>query len=266
MARARSIKPGFFKNEKLAELPMAARLLFAGLWTIADRSGRLEDRPKRIKAEVFPYENQSVPKLLAALSESGFIERYSLNGCDYIAIPTWDRHQNPHKNEVKSTIPAPEQHCAASDKIGTTPADSLNPEPLTLNSESGATPIRAAARLPLDEWVERLYGRHPKKRGKPLVEAACVAILNKCRAAGRDALALFQQIDRIHAPWCASEDWTKENAKYCPQLAVWLSDEGWTAGPPARASPATDHGPDTPSEMAVWRREQAERIARGEEC
>ncbi len=135
MARARSIKPGFFKNEKLADLPVAARLLFAGLWTIADRAGRLEDRPKRIRAEVFPYDNHNIVKLLDSLCGAGFIVRYRANGCDYIAIPTWDKHQNPHKNEVESTIPAPEYSGAPSDKSGTTPADSLNPEPDSLNPE-----------------------------------------------------------------------------------------------------------------------------------
>ena len=45
MARARNIKPGFFKNELLVGLPYEYRLLFIGLWTIADRDGRFEDRP-----------------------------------------------------------------------------------------------------------------------------------------------------------------------------------------------------------------------------
>ncbi len=50
--RARGIKPAFFKNEELAELGTVAQLLFIGLWCLADREGRLEDRPKRIGAEV----------------------------------------------------------------------------------------------------------------------------------------------------------------------------------------------------------------------
>jgi hypothetical protein len=55
VARSRNIKPGFFLNDELAECEPLARILFAGLWCIADREGRLEDRPKRIKAEVLPY-------------------------------------------------------------------------------------------------------------------------------------------------------------------------------------------------------------------
>ena len=47
MARSRNIKPSFFMNEDIIELPYEARLLFIGLWTLADREGRLENRPKK---------------------------------------------------------------------------------------------------------------------------------------------------------------------------------------------------------------------------
>ena len=50
--RARNLKPGFFQNEYLADLPPLARILFCGLWCSADRNGRLEYRPKKIKAEI----------------------------------------------------------------------------------------------------------------------------------------------------------------------------------------------------------------------
>lgn len=39
MARARNIKPGFFTNDELVELPFEVRSLFIGLWAIADREG-----------------------------------------------------------------------------------------------------------------------------------------------------------------------------------------------------------------------------------
>ena len=57
MARARNIKPGFFDNEILGELPALTRLLFIGLWCLADREGRLQDRPKRIKKELLGYDD-----------------------------------------------------------------------------------------------------------------------------------------------------------------------------------------------------------------
>ena len=50
MARSRNIKPSIMANEELAELEPLSRLLFIYLWMLADKAGRLEDRPKRIAA------------------------------------------------------------------------------------------------------------------------------------------------------------------------------------------------------------------------
>ena len=73
MARARNIKPGFYKNEDLAECSPWARLIFPGLWMLADREGRMEDRPKRIKGELLPYDSIDVDPLLEELARWGFI-------------------------------------------------------------------------------------------------------------------------------------------------------------------------------------------------
>ena len=51
MARSRNIKPSLFKNEVLGVADPLYTILFEGLWVLADREGRLEDRPLRIKAE-----------------------------------------------------------------------------------------------------------------------------------------------------------------------------------------------------------------------
>src|SRR6266852_6829814 len=107
MARARMLKPGFFLNEDLAELPPLVRILYAGLWTIADRAGRLEDRPKRIKKAVLPYDKVDVDVALTKLEESHFVVRYEGNGNRYVCIPAFLKHQYPHKKEPPSTIPAP---------------------------------------------------------------------------------------------------------------------------------------------------------------
>lgn len=139
MARARNIKPSFFTNEDLVELPFEDRLLFIGLWTLADREGRLEDRPKRIKMAVFPADNVDVDSSLARLAKSRFITRYEARGIACIQVLNFAKHQNPHVREAASelpsigenetsTVPAQCQHSAS-------PADSLNP--YSLNPESG---------------------------------------------------------------------------------------------------------------------------------
>ena len=107
MARSRNIKPGFFKNEDLAELSFETRLLFIGLWTVADREGRLEDRPKRIRVELFPYDNVDVESMINDLENSGFLFRYRASNKDYLQINNFIKHQNPHYREVASEIPPP---------------------------------------------------------------------------------------------------------------------------------------------------------------
>jgi hypothetical protein len=112
--RARNIKPGFFKNPELAECPVEARLLFAGLWCLADREGRLEDRPKLIKMEVFPADSFDVDKLLNVLQENGLIHRYVIRDLGAmhegeircIQVLAFHKHQHPHQKEPPSTLPA----------------------------------------------------------------------------------------------------------------------------------------------------------------
>jgi len=113
VVRARNIKPGFFLNEDLADIEAPwGRILFAGLWCMADREGRLKDRPRRIKAEVFPYDEKlpSVEKILTQLAAKRFILRYSTEGDKFIQINKFKSHQNPHNTERQSTIPSPPIH------------------------------------------------------------------------------------------------------------------------------------------------------------
>ena len=177
MARARNIKPGFFKNEILGVADPLYSLLFEGLWVLADRSGRLEDRPLRIKGEVFPYrDGLNVDAMLNWLESNGFIRRYTAQGKKCILVLEFVKHQNPHKNETESELPAPSDELTQPEEIGTvteiigsTRADSLSsdsliPDPPILNSvaiATGGDAAKPAADLTKDElW----------KAGKSLLE------------------------------------------------------------------------------------------------
>jgi len=108
MARARNIKPGFYTNEDLAECSVWARYIFPGLWMMADREGRLEYRPKKIKGELLRFDEQAAEPLLEELRRWGFIEIYEVAGRSYIQILTFHKHQNPHHRESESEIPPPQ--------------------------------------------------------------------------------------------------------------------------------------------------------------
>lgn len=137
MARARNIKPGFFTNEELVELPYEYRLLFIGLWTIADKEGRLECRPKKIKMEVFPADNVDIQDGLNQLEARGFLVSYDVNGSKYIEICNWHKHQSPHHTEKSSVIPPRhngEITVSSQKQYGGNPPDSLIPDSLIPDS------------------------------------------------------------------------------------------------------------------------------------
>jgi hypothetical protein len=116
--RARNIKAEFFINEELAELSYECRLLYIGLWCYADREGRFEWRPKRIKAEIFPYDNKVVIEaLLLALTDHGLVITYHDDGKTYAYIPTFKKHQRPHPHEGVSKCPAPSQENQCHDMV-----------------------------------------------------------------------------------------------------------------------------------------------------
>lgn len=161
MARARNIKPGLYKNEELAECSIWARLIFPGLWMLADREGRLEDRPKRIKGELLAFDSQDVDPLLNELQAHGFLVRYQNEDGSFIQISKFSAHQKPHYSEKESVIKPPilqesrrhdepvipensgELRKEGVIKRGSQPPDSLIPD--SLIPDTGKEPVPSSA-------------------------------------------------------------------------------------------------------------------------
>lgn len=201
--RSRNVKPGLFKNEDLAEMGSDTMILFEGLWCLADREGRLEDRPKRIKAEVFPYRepDPGVDEALSRLCQGGFINRYEVGGNRYIHVINFLKHQNPHPRESKSIIPAPYEKdipghgqgvaeevprtdqgdsCKSGLPSDVLIPDSLNPDVLIPDVQGGAgetaeeedsppfDSVRPAEpEKPKDELLEKPENEEPRRESAP---------------------------------------------------------------------------------------------------
>ncbi|WP_233866710.1 hypothetical protein [Paraburkholderia adhaesiva] len=111
MPRSRTVKGGFFRSPDIQHTPVDCRLLFISLWTQADRDGRLEDLPSKIRDEAFPYDfditEQHVDDLLNILDHRDLILRYVVEGRPLIFITKWKTHQHPHPKEAKSELAPP---------------------------------------------------------------------------------------------------------------------------------------------------------------
>ena len=99
------MKPTFFHDVDLIELPPLSRLLFVGLWCWSDREGRLVDNHRQIKHDILPMDDCDVDALLSDLARKLFIFRYNVAGKAFIQIRNFHKHQNPHHKEAVSEIP-----------------------------------------------------------------------------------------------------------------------------------------------------------------
>lgn len=176
MPRSRNIKYSFFLNDQLAEIEPIGRLFFIGLWTIADFRGGIEWRPKKIKAEILPYDECDISEIAINLDKNGFIRFYSNGEKTYLKITNFTLHQNPHKNEKLKGSDIPEytedmrqaidfegltinrdKTGGNHDENGTAPADScfLIPDSCSLSiGETSPNPTKKpkrGTRLP-DDW------------------------------------------------------------------------------------------------------------------
>jgi hypothetical protein len=107
MARMRSLRPDFFLREDMADVSLEAHFLLGGLAVLADRDGRLLDRPRTIKAQVSPFRDIDVEKALGELVAAGVVARYSAGGKAVLALLTWEEDQTPHPKETSLGLPPP---------------------------------------------------------------------------------------------------------------------------------------------------------------
>lgn len=196
--RARSIKPGICDNEVLGTADPFYTLLFERLWMIADREGRLEDRPLRIKAQAFPYrDGLDVEPMLAWLTQNGFIARYEAEGKRLIQILAFLKHQSPHKHEQESALPpmAVDGTTKVSMPANQGSADyALTPSSLTPDSGLRTADCSALATSPPAEVDQpraaplALAGRQPTPEGEMAV-------------ALRDLGVVVRSIDPVLIAW-----------------------------------------------------------------
>lgn len=219
--RARNLKPGFFQNEQLAELPIEARLLFAGLWCMADREGRLEDRPKRIKMAIFPADMIDVEPLLRGLADQKLIVRYLVGGVAYLWIPRFMEHQNPHPHERASVIPPcpAEQMFHDEPKAVTCNDMSRQSNTLVLSSRADSlNPESSISDRERDRFAE-FWLAYPRK----LQKAAAKRTWARKKLDSQADHILAHLAERVRS----DAQWLRDGGQFIPYPATWLNADGW---------------------------------------
>lgn len=236
MSRSRNIKPAFFKNEDLVELGFDVRLLFIGLWTLADREGRLEDRPVKIKMELFPADSVDIDSGLAALHSKGFIKRYQVEGKRYLQINAFAKHQNPHPKEAASVIPDSSLATVVPEEVTEITRQATEIPELAQLIPSSLIP----SSLPPIKAIDRQADRFPEFwecQIRKVERKQCEAIWKK--------RSLNLQADVI-IPAAKAYNASIEDVKFCKHPATWLNGECWND----EILPRQNAPPPKPSKLA----------------
>lgn len=106
MARIRTIKPDFFRHEGLQDLEADnpgsyIMLTFAGLWTICDKEGRFEWRPRIIKLDILPFLDFDMEDTLMLLQRFSYVSQYEIDGKIYGLVHEFKKHQRINGKEAQ---------------------------------------------------------------------------------------------------------------------------------------------------------------------
>ena len=109
MARKRMIDPGIWQSEDFGKLSNLAKIIFIGLFSLADDEGRGRANPTYLKSSLFPYNEDmrsaDVEKALYEISLNMSVIFYSCDGSNYYSLLSWDTFQKIDK-ATDSKIPA----------------------------------------------------------------------------------------------------------------------------------------------------------------
>ena len=228
VGRIRSIKPEFFLDEDLARLEPLDRLAFIGLWTAADKDGRLEDRPTRLSVQILPYDRGDFDARLSRLADARFVLRYKdLGGRPLIQIRTWERHQRPHHTESASEFEAP-----SGDDLRSLTVSSPLEHGEGTGSERWGKERKGKERkgknilTSLGEFA-RFWDGYPRRTAKGAAESAW------SRLGDGDREKVLEALPRFAEEWAGRP---KGDLRFCPHPATWINQRRWEDDPGAVAA------------------------------
>ena len=108
MARKRMIDPNIWQSEDFSRLSTLGKLVFIGLFSLADDEGKGRCNPVYLKSTLFPYEENirsaDIDKTLSEIGSNMSVVLYSCDGSSYYWLYNWDNWQKIDKPSA-SKIP-----------------------------------------------------------------------------------------------------------------------------------------------------------------
>jgi hypothetical protein len=264
--RIRTIKPEFWTDLKVSSLSYLARLLFIGLWNLADDEGRFKSDPRILKGFIFPVDDTTTVKAIAGalreLSGSTLVVLREIDGEQYGCCPNFRKHQvinKPSKSKLpeftedyrSTTVVLPEDSHTERERErerevemegdAGKPESSPSAAEQVIDGKGLGKRIKNPKLSP--QQVDDIYAAYPRKEkprdAKLAIEKAFK--LKECREAAdwhedrddKDNIDMAYEflLDRTkrYALYCAKhENDLKRNGKnYIPHPATWFNSQSY---------------------------------------
>lgn len=272
MARIRSVKPEYWTDEEIGELPRDARLLYIGLWNLADEHARLRGDARYIKGQLLPYDDdldaKAVDDLLAILASADKVRRYESSGRSYLWLPALAKHQRLEPDKVPSRLPDPADSEPAKPRADESAPDANESapdaedhallyvagsrEPVAGSMEhGGAAPTRSRKdRTREDAEFDRFWSVYPRREAKGAARKAW------------DKAILRADSERILIAATRYRDQPGREPQFTAHAATWLNADRWDDEPVARGSPGLrEHHGFMLNDRTIADLERRERLA-----
>jgi hypothetical protein len=212
MARIRSVHPSICLSETIADLTAQTERTFIRLWTHCDDYGRAVDKPRTIRAAIYPLNDdvnvQTVSDDLDALEAAGLILRYEVDGERFLFVTSWFEFQKPRH-----------------------PAASKCPEPPVRNSTPTAPLPRSAVDVPRSavgrtlEWSgEERSGEEAVSRETPQTKTRSSRVTDPFVISDSMRLWATDKVPHLDVDLCAEEmvNWAQStDARRVDWVACW---------------------------------------------
>jgi hypothetical protein len=210
MARIRTIKPDFWRDEALASISPEACLLAIGLLNHCDDEGYFNANPKLVESDIFPLREMKTKTtvLLQELFKIGYLVVFQgSDGKTYGCIKNFEKHQ-----VINKKTPSKIKHlCELQQDYGSSAVV------LHMGKERKGKEQAESC----DSLFESFWVAYPncKRKGS---KSKCDDVWSRH---GYDGIA--DQILGHLASMATSDDWTKMDGQFIPAPLVYLNKQSW---------------------------------------
>ena len=220
------LKPDLRTSEKVAGWPVEVRYFWVLLWGYLDDYGKGKDNPQLIKADCFPLDDDitgaMVDDWLWLLADAGVIDRYEVDGRNYLVAVNWSEHQKP-QHPAESKVPDRGLH-ASRMKDARNRHEGLMPGfgfELGLVKEGSSPGAVTEAVKPVPDRFPEFWDAWPRKEGRA-----------EARKAWSKATRRTDQAVIVAAAQAYASSPFRPARQFVPHAATWLNGERWTDPPP----------------------------------